>query len=371
MKKSGIFIVLIFAFMQSAWALSLVPIDEIKPSLSGSWYNSLQDGHGLSVEVLSSTTTVIYWYVYNPDGTPTFLITVGENQGNVTSGTTYIQTGMKFGEFDPAVYEQTVWGTVTLTFWDCNNAELEYSSNLPQFGSGTIEMTRLASIKGLHCKSSPVQGNYSISHTVRNEETGDTVSTGGMAVLLENNEMFYWLGTDGIYGPSANLVGAGVWLTSDGEFENSFEYNATTYSVHSEGPQQVSGSGSYNQDGFKAFSDADTAFGDSETLTATPLPSFQTVLTFDKIKGTRFVGVTDIIIGEVMISPDGTVSGTVNECQLTGSIEIPNTNFNQATFDFELQNCPNPGAITGVLVADGYGLTLIGHSTSGPIFWHM
>ena len=40
---------------------------DIKPSLSGSWYNPDQDGHGLSIEVLDENRTLVYWYVYHPD----------------------------------------------------------------------------------------------------------------------------------------------------------------------------------------------------------------------------------------------------------------------------------------------------------------
>jgi hypothetical protein len=121
---------------------------------SGSWHNSDQDGHGLNVQALDETRTLIYWYVYHTDGTPMFLITVGTNDGNSTTGITYYNTGMIFGEFNPDDREQTVWGMSTVTFHDCNNLTLEYSSDDPTYGSGTIPMERLTFISGLPCSDS-------------------------------------------------------------------------------------------------------------------------------------------------------------------------------------------------------------------------
>ena len=91
----------ILGLLLCAIAFNASAID-IKPSLSGSWFNPDQNGHGLSVEVLEDNKTLIYWYVYHPDGTPMFLITVGNNSGNRTSGETYYQTGMRFGDFNGA-----------------------------------------------------------------------------------------------------------------------------------------------------------------------------------------------------------------------------------------------------------------------------
>ena len=68
---------LLFAFFSlDAWG------QDINRFLSGSWYNPAQDGHGFSVEVLPDNRTVLYWYVYHPDGTPTFIVASGDNIGN-------------------------------------------------------------------------------------------------------------------------------------------------------------------------------------------------------------------------------------------------------------------------------------------------
>jgi hypothetical protein len=59
----------------------------IGPTYSGSWYNPEQSGHGFSLEysVLSDQTPVVvaYWYVYDSEGNPIWLIGRGEpEEGN-------------------------------------------------------------------------------------------------------------------------------------------------------------------------------------------------------------------------------------------------------------------------------------------------
>ncbi len=44
------------------------------------------------------------------------------------------------------------WGTMTLQLFDCRSGEFRYASSLPQFGSGSFALTRLAMINGLGCR---------------------------------------------------------------------------------------------------------------------------------------------------------------------------------------------------------------------------
>jgi len=137
---------------------------QINPYLSGSWYDPDHPGHGFSIEVASDGLSVFYWYVYNPDGTPTFLIGAGQNVGDTIQATAYYNTGMVWGVFDPATRTETIWGTLNITFHDCNSATLSYNSThgLPGIpsGSGQIPLTRLVSIKQGQCGENPYAGIY-------------------------------------------------------------------------------------------------------------------------------------------------------------------------------------------------------------------
>lgn len=303
MKRALSLIFLFIAFNASAI--------EINARLSGIWYNSSQSGHGLNIAVLDENTTIVYWYVYHVDGTPMFLITVGQNQGNTISGTTYYNTGMKFGEFNPLDIVETEWGSTTLTFSDCNTASLEYAANDPGYGSGMIPMQRLGSVAGLKCTDSPLHGNYSGSWS-QGGEIGY-----GIATLFENGDMVFWAESD-----TSGEVGIGNWWTTS---DRNFQFEGNTYSVFG-GSSYIGGSGNFSEDGLIAY------YTGGGYLFASPMQSFQHGLTTAKLAGNYDTYDWDgSLVGSVNIQGDGTLSGTVlSDCQVSGSFVVPDINFNQA-----------------------------------------
>jgi len=297
------------------------PESNISSSYSGSWYNSAQDGHGLNVATLNETRTLVYWYVYHTDGTPMFLITVGTNDGNSTSGTTYYHTGMKFGSFNPDDNEQTVWGTSTVTFHDCNSATLEYSADDPAYGSGTIPMTRLTFVSGIKCSDSPLHGNYNGNWT-------DSGEVGyGLAVLFENGDLFTYSESD-----EFASVSVGEWWVTGSD---SFQFDATGHSVNG-GTTVISGSGSFSED------DLTATYTGGGKLFATPIQSFQHGLTTAKMAGSYDIyDWNDMVVGSVTIQDNGIITGAdIEGCQLNGTFVVPNVHFNQAYLrDASISGC--------------------------------
>lgn len=137
---------------------------DINRYMSGSWYNPEQVGHGFSVEIVSEDVSVFYWYVYNPDGTPTFLMGVGNNVGDTIHAVAYHNEGMHWGEFDPGHRMEMVWGELEITFRDCDSATLSYASSHHRHGipagSGEIQLTRLLSIDHMQCADNAHGGIY-------------------------------------------------------------------------------------------------------------------------------------------------------------------------------------------------------------------
>ena len=304
---------------------------EINSKLSGVWWNPNQNGHGLNIVTLDENTTLVYWYTYRPDGTSTFLITVGQNEGNRTTGNTYITAGMNFGEFDPNDLQEEVWGTTSVTFSDCNTASLQYSSNVSGYGSGTIPMERLASVTGLKCSDSPLHGTY-MATIVEQGETGF-----GLATLFENGDMVYYAGND-----SVGAVGLGQWRVTG---DNSFAFDATSYSIFGSW-FDVSGNGTFNEDALTA-----TYTGNGQ-LVATPIPSFQHSLDTAKLAGvyTIYDGFNSII-GTATVQNNGSVSGsTLFGCQFVGALTVPNISFNQAYLNLDVSNCASTTQIIGAAV---------------------
>lgn len=303
----------------------------IQPNLSGSWFNPNQDGHGLAVEVLENDLTLIYWYVYQLDGSPMFLITVGNNTGNTTSGTTYFYSGMKFGEFNPADNTREVWGTTSVTFDKCDTARLTYTANDPAYGSGQIAMQRLTSIAAYACTDTPVHGNYLAT---LNDSTGFGA---GIAIAFENNDLAYLISTDSFYG-----VALGQWELSG---NNHFEFNVSTYSSFG-GTELIYGSGTYIDGVIKAQY---TGLGQ---FIAAPVSSFQHKLFVADMAGTfDIVNIGDSsVIGTAIVTNRGLIDATTSDgCTLDGSLSVPNNKFSQGYIIGDITGCSESGGLSGAL----------------------
>lgn len=129
----------------------------VTPAYSGLWYYPEQSGHGFSISVHSATSATVFWYTYNPFGTPIWLFGTGDIVGNrIESAVLYIN-GMEFGTWDLSAKKVWEWGSFVIEFHSCDSATLTYDSHLKydsgeEFGSGTLPLVRLASIDGLECQ---------------------------------------------------------------------------------------------------------------------------------------------------------------------------------------------------------------------------
>jgi hypothetical protein len=116
--------------------------------LSGLWYEPASDGEGLMIEFTANEQAVVYWYTYTPDGSEqAWMLGVGSFDGQrlvVENMRQPQHTGDVV--FDTAGIEQDVtWGSLEIDFSDQSNGLMSYSSVMEGFGSGTRELTKLAS----------------------------------------------------------------------------------------------------------------------------------------------------------------------------------------------------------------------------------
>ena len=140
----------------------------VRPSWSGSWYNPEQSGHGINIEILDEERSIIYWYTYDLQGEPIWLVVQGVNiyvpnsqvwggdlprPGITIEGTAYYHEGMIYGDFDPATNNRREWGTIELEFdyWDCDHALLEWYPVMAGFSQGSTRLRRLTTVNGLDC----------------------------------------------------------------------------------------------------------------------------------------------------------------------------------------------------------------------------
>ncbi len=186
----------------------------ITPGMTGSWFDDTNPGQGINVEVLSGNRFLVYWYSYD-NGEPIWLTGVGTYSGK-TATVEQLETfrGSQFGvNHDQNLVERSTFGSLTVTFRDCNSGTMTYNS-VSGLGSGTINLNRLTAIPGLSC-TNPAASNQNVALTTMPSMTGswfDGTNPGqgiNVEVLSGNRFLVYWYTYDN---------GEPIWLTGVGTY---------------------------------------------------------------------------------------------------------------------------------------------------------
>lgn len=125
---------------------------------SGTWYDPAHDGEGWMIQVLSDQIVLINWYSYDDSGEQMWMTGVGSLADNrVDIDEMLITQGGLFGpDFDPDSVALEVWGSMSMTFHECDSATVEYST-VTRLGQGTLHPVRLSRIAGLDCERVSVE----------------------------------------------------------------------------------------------------------------------------------------------------------------------------------------------------------------------
>jgi N-acetylneuraminic acid mutarotase len=130
-----------------------LPSGTIDAGFTGLWFDPLQSGQGLLVEVLPDRRFSAAWLTFNPAGTEQAWFsgvgTYGDNTATITA-VARPGGGRWIPNFDPTQVVLNPWGTLTLTFTDCNHGRVDFDS-VAGFGSGSMDLTRLTLPAGLAC----------------------------------------------------------------------------------------------------------------------------------------------------------------------------------------------------------------------------
>lgn len=130
-----------------------LPAGTITAAFTGAWYDPAQSGHGLFVEVLPDNRFLASWFAFDPAGKQQSWFTgVGTYNGNTaTIGDVALPTGGRFiPNFDAANVVAKRWGSLTLTFTDCNHGRVDFDA-VSGYGSGSMNISRLTQPAGLPC----------------------------------------------------------------------------------------------------------------------------------------------------------------------------------------------------------------------------
>ncbi len=157
MRSDGRLRTLLGSLLLSAVLVNDAPAVNIGPGFTGAWYDPAQSGHGLFLEVLNNNAFLAWWFTFDPAGTQqSWFGGVGTYSGNTATITQVIQTigGRWIPNFDPSKLTQISWGTLTLTFTDCNNGRVDFNSPVAGYGVGSMMLSRLTLPDGLTCLDS-------------------------------------------------------------------------------------------------------------------------------------------------------------------------------------------------------------------------
>lgn len=150
MKRFAFVVAILMLFQSSAFAIGA--------AYSGSWFNPEESGHGFSVEysVLNDGTPLVvaYWYVYDTEGNPIFLIGMGApEEGDTVTMEFEAPYGMKFGEFDPESTVRGDGGTGVFTFENSESGTFSYQPS-----------AWIANAYGVTAISTPVKKLLGVAH---------------------------------------------------------------------------------------------------------------------------------------------------------------------------------------------------------------
>jgi hypothetical protein len=125
--------------------------------MSGNWYDPEQSGQGFQLEFTDQADTAIaIWFTFAPDGSgqQNWIYAQGpyDRTLHTVSLSAVLETGARFPPaFQSSDVTQTFWGTLTFTLTDCDHGTASWDSILPQYGMGSMPITRLTSIRGAPC----------------------------------------------------------------------------------------------------------------------------------------------------------------------------------------------------------------------------
>ncbi len=182
---------------------------------SGSWYDPNHNGEGFAIEILANGLAQITWYTYDKAGQQAWIAGIGSIAGNTIAVTDAIIThGGVFGSaFNPDEVERDAWGTIIMTFNDCNHATVNYTGPAA-FGSGTLNLERLTSISGLGCNQESAERPVTSLSKISGSWYDPSHNGEGYVIeVLDNNQaVVFWY----TYDSSGNQT----WVTGIGTVQD-------------------------------------------------------------------------------------------------------------------------------------------------------
>ncbi len=126
----------------------------IGAEMNGPWYDPSHNGEGWLLEILDDSTAVAYWFTYDRNGNQAWFVGVGSISGDdIQFDTVYRPTGARFGmnSYNPSQVNRQTAGSMRFTFSDCANGSMTYDLSAAGFGTGSLQLKKIANILGSGC----------------------------------------------------------------------------------------------------------------------------------------------------------------------------------------------------------------------------
>ncbi|KAA9130432.1 hypothetical protein F3N42_12035 [Marinihelvus fidelis] len=119
---------------------------------SGSWYDPTHSGEGYTLQWMSRNEAAVIWFTYDGEGNQYWITGVGSRVGDeIVFPVTHSASGPSFGPgYDKEKLQLSEWGSLTLEI-NCNIGVARYESHHPDFGSGTLNLSRLTRLSKPGC----------------------------------------------------------------------------------------------------------------------------------------------------------------------------------------------------------------------------
>lgn len=199
-----------------ACAFTSAPVTPAIPDLmamTGSWYSPDSSGEGFMLHSVHETLAVGYFYGFDREGDPLWLI--GVSEGPFDWGVPIVfeaqyTGGGSFTDFDPDQVVRAEWGQFSFMQWDCDRATMEMAG---EHGAKKIHVIRLAQTSGTKCSgaNAPAQTDSVSGSWFEPSTTGQGLA---LHVIAADHGVVYFYGYDDL--------GGNLWLTGEWDDEWSF-----------------------------------------------------------------------------------------------------------------------------------------------------
>ena len=125
----------------------------VMPSMTASWFNEEQSGHGIMIHLIDENNAWMCWFAFDNAGNPVWICALGGVEGDsIEFAEAFMLEGGAFPpNFDPDLITNIPWGSVTVTFTGCDSGEMSWTTSLAGFQSGSMPISRLTTLWGVPC----------------------------------------------------------------------------------------------------------------------------------------------------------------------------------------------------------------------------